>query len=49
LSACGEDVNLGNNTSIRVNTTRNKEAMATVDTQDVKAAILYRLQWRKCR
>ncbi|WP_113247475.1 DUF4360 domain-containing protein [Pararhizobium sp.] len=48
-SACGEDVNLRTNSSIRVNTTKNKEAMATVDTQDVKAAIVYKLQWRTCR
>jgi hypothetical protein len=48
-SACGEDVNLRTNSSIRVNTTRRQEAMATVDTQDVKAAIVYRLQWRTCR
>ncbi|MFB2553062.1 DUF4360 domain-containing protein [Ensifer soli] len=48
-SACGEDVNLRTNSSIRVNTTRGQEAMATVDTQDVKAAIIYQLQWRDCR
>ncbi|KQQ74969.1 MULTISPECIES: DUF4360 domain-containing protein [Rhizobium] len=48
-SACGEDVNLRTNSSIRVNTTRKQEAMATVDTQDVKAAIVYQLQWRDCR
>jgi len=48
-SACGEDVNLRTNSSIRVNTSRNQEAMATVDTQDVKAAIVYQLQWRSCR
>ena len=32
-SACGEDVNLRTNSSIRVNTSKNQEAMATVDTQ----------------
>ncbi|OJF93969.1 hypothetical protein AX760_20810 [Pararhizobium antarcticum] len=48
-SPCGTDVNLRTNSSIRVNTTRGQEAMATVDTQDVKAAIVYRLQWRTCR
>jgi hypothetical protein len=47
-SACGEDVNLRTNSSIRVNTSKNQEAMATVDTQDVKAAIVYQLQWRTC-
>jgi len=48
-SPCGEDVILRTNSSIRVNTTRNQEAMATVDTQDVKAAIVYQLQWRTCK
>lgn len=48
-SACGEDVNLRTNSSIRVNTTRGQEAMATVDTQDVRAAIVYQLQWKTCR
>lgn len=48
-SPCGQDVNLRTNSSIRVSTTRNQEAMATVDTQDVKAAIIYQLQWRKCK
>ena len=47
-SDCGEDVNLRTNSSIRVNTVRGQEAMATVDTQDVKAAIVYQLQWRSC-
>jgi hypothetical protein len=48
-SACGEDVILRTNSSIRVNTVRGQEAMATVDTQDVKAAIVYQLQWRTCK
>ncbi|TNM65285.1 DUF4360 domain-containing protein [Aliirhizobium smilacinae] len=48
-SACGEDVNLRTNSSIRVNTNGRQQAMATVDTQDVKAAIVYQLQWRTCR
>lgn len=48
-SPCGADVNLRTNSSIRVSTTRNQEAMASVDTQDVKAAIVYQLQWRTCR
>lgn len=49
-SPCGADVNLRTNSSIRVNSPRRgEEAMATVDTQDVKAAIVYKLQWRTCR
>lgn len=48
-SPCGEDVILRTNSSIRVSTVRAQEAMATVDTQDVKAAIVYQLQWRSCK
>ena len=47
-SRCGEDVNLRTNSSIRVNTKNNKQALATVDSEDVNAAIVYLLQWRKC-
>lgn len=47
-SACGADVNLRTNSSIKVTTKSNKEALATVDTQDIKAAIVYKLQWKSC-
>ena len=47
-SPCGVDVNLRTNSSIRVTTTNNQEAMATVDTQDVTAAIVYQLQTQTC-
>jgi len=47
-SACGADVILRTNPSIRVQTIQNKEAMATVDSEDVNAAIVYQLQWKKC-
>jgi len=47
-SGCGADVNLRTNSSMRVSTSRNAEAMATVDSEDVKAAIIYHLQWRSC-
>jgi hypothetical protein len=47
-SACGADVNLRTNSSIRVQTKQNKEALATVDSQDVSAAIVYQLQWKSC-
>jgi len=47
-SACGADVNLRTNSSIRVQTRQNKEALATVDSEDVSAAIVYQFQWRKC-
>jgi uncharacterized protein DUF4360 len=48
-SPCGVDVNLRTNSSIRLTTSRNQEALATVDTEDVNAAIVYRLQTRACR
>ncbi len=47
-SACGADVNLRTNSSMRLSTVNNAEAMATVDTEDVNAAIVYHLQWRPC-
>ena len=47
-SACGADVNLRTNSSMRVGTTSNQEAMASIDSEDVNAAIIYQLQWRGC-
>jgi hypothetical protein len=47
-SACGQDVNLRTNSSIRVSTKQNKEALATVDSADIKAAIVYKLSWKTC-
>ncbi len=47
-SACGADVNLRTNSSIKVTTKANKQAVATVDSEDVSAAIVYALQWKKC-
>jgi len=47
-SGCGVDVNLRTNSSMRVSTRNNQQAMATVDTEDVNAAIIYHLQWRSC-
>ncbi len=48
-SGCGVDVNLRTNSSLRVNTSRNREALATVDSEDVTAAIVYHVQWRACQ
>jgi hypothetical protein len=48
FSQCGVDVNLRTNSSIRVATKNNKQALATVDSEDVNAAIVYQLQWKKC-
>ena len=47
-SPCGADVNLRTNSSMRVNTVANREASATVDSEDVNAAIIYHLQLRRC-
>jgi hypothetical protein len=47
-SACGADVILRTNTNVRVQTVQNREALATVDTQDVAAALIYRLAYRPC-
>ena len=47
-SACGADVNLRTNSSIKLTTKSNKEALVTVDTADIKAAIVYKLQWKSC-
>ena len=48
-SRCGEDVNLRTNSSMRVGTVNNAEASASVDSEDINAAIVYHLQWRTCR
>ena len=47
-SGCGADVNLRTNSSMRVKTVSNKEAMASIDSEDISAAIIYQLQWRPC-
>ena len=48
-SACGADVNLRTNSSMRVQTNRNnQQAQSTVDSADIKAGIQYHLQWRFC-
>jgi hypothetical protein len=47
-SSCGADVNLRTNSSMRVKTVSNREAMASIDSEDVNAAIVYQLQWRSC-
>lgn len=48
-SGCGADVNLRTNSSMRVATVNNAEASATVDSEDISAAIVYHLKWRTCR
>ena len=48
-SKCGEDVNLRINSSMRLrNMNRHEDAMSTLDSIDLKAGIVYKLQFRKC-
>jgi hypothetical protein len=47
-SGCGEDVNLRTNSSMRLSSLYNQEAMASIDSEDINAAIVYQLQWKKC-
>lgn len=49
-SACGADTNLRVNTSMLVQTNRRQDlAMATVDSADVNAGIVYHVAWKRCR
>ena len=47
-SGCGADVNLRTNSSMKIKTVANREAISSIDSQDVNAGIIYQLQWRKC-
>lgn len=48
-SKCGEDTNLRVNTSMVVNAnTRGDLAMATVDSADVTAGLVYHIAWKRC-
>jgi hypothetical protein len=48
-SACGADTILRVNAAMLVKTNRfNDQATATVDSADIKAGILYQLQWKRC-
>jgi hypothetical protein len=48
-SPCGADTILRVNAAMLVRTNRyNDEALATVDSADFKAGILYQLQWKRC-
>ena len=46
-SPCGQDVNLRATASMFVRSTK-EDAMSTVDSADIKAGLVYSLQWRKC-
>ncbi|MHB1111417.1 MAG: DUF4360 domain-containing protein [Devosia sp.] len=47
-SACGADVILRTNTSLRVTTTAKSAAVSSIKSQEIRTAIVYRLQWRNC-
>lgn len=48
-SPCGQDVILRANSSMRVTAnTRMDQTLATVDSADVQAGLIYHLQWRRC-
>ncbi len=46
-SPCGADVNLRVNSAMALRTT-GQDALATVDTADFKAGIVYKIQWKLC-
>lgn len=49
-SACGAQTNLRMNTRMIVRSnSRGDQALATVDSADINAGIVYHLQWRQCR
>jgi hypothetical protein len=49
-SACGAQTNLRVNTRMIVRSnSRGDQALATVDSADINAGIIYHLQWRQCR
>jgi hypothetical protein len=48
-SRCGADVNLRVNTSMMVRSNRQKDdALATVDSADFNAGLVYHLKWKRC-
>lgn len=48
-SACGDSVNLRINNSIVAQSNRQQEqTMIAVDSSDISASLVYRLQWRSC-
>lgn len=48
-SPCGASTNLRANTSMFLSNSTSRDAMATVDSADVEAGLIYHLQWKRCR
>lgn len=50
FSKCGDDVNLRISTSMRLkNFNRKEDAISTLDSIDLNAGIVYKLQYKKCK
>lgn len=47
-SACGADVILRTNSSLRVSTSAGRSASVSIRSQEVQNAMVYRLRWRAC-
>jgi hypothetical protein len=48
-SACGEDVNLRISSTVTARTNSKREdTIATLDSTDLSASLIYQLQWKKC-
>lgn len=48
-SACGEDISLRVNTAMMAKSNSKKQdVLATLDSADIAAGLVYQLQWRKC-
>jgi hypothetical protein len=49
-TACGANTILRANTSMLAQTNgRREQALATVDSADINAGLVYHLQWKRCR
>lgn len=49
-TACGANTILRANTSMLVNSNnRREQAMATVDSADIEAGLIYHIQWKRCQ
>jgi hypothetical protein len=47
-SPCGTDINLRASVGMMLRNSSYDDAMATVDSADISAGIVYQLQWRRC-
>jgi hypothetical protein len=47
-SRCGEDVNVRVNSSVKARSFAGDDTIISVDSADIRAGIIYHLQWRRC-